>query len=155
MSIKGVQRFRVKGKLAPRYVGPYEITEICGPVAYKVRLPPQLSTIHDIFQVSQLKRCVRVPTEIIQQQDIHIEPDLSYQELPIKILDQMERVTRRKVVRMFKIQWNHHSEDEATWETESYINQHFRGFLPTHLSTHIFLRTFPWRNLGTRFFLRG
>ena len=152
-----MQRFGVKGKLAPRYVGPYEITEICGPVAYKVRLPPQLSTIHDIFHVShsQLKRCVRVPTEIIQQQDIHIEPDLSYQELPIKILDQMEWVTRRKVVRMFKIQWNHHSEDEGTWETESYLNQHFCGFLPAHLSTHIFLRTFPWRNLGTRFFLRG
>ena len=67
MSIKGVQRFGVRGKLAPRYVGPYEITEICGPVAYKVRLPLQLSTIHDIFHVSQLKRCVRVPTEIIQQ----------------------------------------------------------------------------------------
>ena len=97
-----MQRFRVKGKLAPRYAGPYEITKICGPVAYKVRLPPQLSTIYGIFHVSLLKRCVQVPTEIIQQQDIHLEPDLSYQELPIKILDQMERVTRRKVVRMFK-----------------------------------------------------
>ena len=55
---RGVQRFGMKGKLAPRYVGPYEIIETCGPVAYRVRLPPQLSTIHDIFHVSQLKKCV-------------------------------------------------------------------------------------------------
>ena len=57
---KGVQRFGVKGKLVPWYVGPYEIIETCGPVAYRVRLPPQLSAIHVIFHVSQLKKCVRV-----------------------------------------------------------------------------------------------
>ena len=64
---KGVQRFGEKGKLAPRYVGPYEIMEVYGPVAYRVRLPSQLSTIYDIFHISQLKKCVRVPTEIIEQ----------------------------------------------------------------------------------------
>jgi len=72
-------------------------------VAYRVRLPPQLSTIHDIFHVSQLKKCVRVPTEIVEQEDIRVEPDLSYVEYPIKILDQKERVTRRKVVKMYQI----------------------------------------------------
>ena len=135
---RGVQRFGVKGKLAPRYVGPYEIIEICGPVAYRVRLPPQLSTIHDIFHVSQLKKCVRVPTEIVEQEDIRVEPDLSYVEYPIKVLDRKERVTRRKVVKMYKIQWSHHTEEEATWETETYLNEHYRGFLASLQGTHTF-----------------
>jgi len=132
---KGVQRFGVKGKLAPHYVGPYEIMEVCGPMAYTVRLPPQLSTIHDIFHISQLKKCVRVPTEIIEQQEILVEPDLSYVEYPLKVLDQKERSTRRKVVKMYKIQWNHHTEEEATWETESYLNQNFPGFLDSTQGT--------------------
>jgi len=93
---KGVQRFGVKGKLAPHYVGPYEIMEVCGPVAYRVRLPPQLSAIHNIFHVSQPKKCVRVPTEIIEQQEILVEPDLSYVEYPLKVLDQKERVLDEK-----------------------------------------------------------
>jgi len=134
----GVQRFGVKGKLAPRYVGPYEIIETCGPVAYRVRLPPQLSTIHDIFHVSQLKKCVRVPTETVEQEDIRVEPDLSYVEYPIKVLDRKERVTRRKVVKMYKIQWSHHTKEEATWETETYLNEHYRGFLASLQGTHTF-----------------
>ena len=100
---KGVQRFGIKSKLATRYIGPYEIIEECGPVAYRLRLPSQLAAIHNVFHVSQLKKCVRVPTEIIEQQEIFVEPDLSYDEHPIKVLDQKERSTRRKVVKMFKI----------------------------------------------------
>jgi len=64
---KGVQRFGIKGKLAPRYIGPYEIIKECGPVSYRLRLPSQLAAIHNLFHVSQLKKCVRVPTEIIDQ----------------------------------------------------------------------------------------
>jgi hypothetical protein len=100
---KGVQRFGVKGKLAPHYVGPYEIIEVCGPVAYRVRLPSQLAAIHDIFHISQLKKCVRVPIEIVEQQEITVEPDLSYVKQPIKILDQKERSTRRAMIKMYKI----------------------------------------------------
>jgi hypothetical protein len=59
---KGVQRFGIKGKLAPRYIGPYEIKEICGPVAYQLKLPPHMSVVHDVFHVSQLRKCVRLPT---------------------------------------------------------------------------------------------
>jgi len=111
---KGVQHFGIQGKLAPRYIGPYEIIEICGPVAYRLRLPSQLALIHNVFHVSQLKKCVRIPEEIIDQQEIIVEPDLSYDEYPIKILDQKERGTRRKVVKICKIQWNHHTEEEVT-----------------------------------------
>ena len=126
---RGVQRFGVRGKLAPRYVGPYEIIEECGPVAYRLRLPSRLATIHNVFHISQLKKCVRVPTEIIDQQEILVEPDLSYTEYPLRILDQKERGTHRKVVKMYKIQWSHHTEEEATWETEDYLNRHYPGFL--------------------------
>jgi len=62
---KGVQRFGIKGKLAPRYIGPYELLEICGPVAYKLKLPRSLAAMHDVFHVSQCKKCVRVPMDII------------------------------------------------------------------------------------------
>ena len=65
---RGVQRFGIKGKLSPRYIGPYEIIDECGPVAYRLRLPSQLIAIHDVFHISQLKKCISVPTEVIDQQ---------------------------------------------------------------------------------------
>jgi hypothetical protein len=116
-------------KLAPRYVGPFEILEICGPVAYRLQLPPQLAAIHNVFHVSQLKKCISVPTEIIDTQSIDIEPDLSYKEHPIRILDTKERNTRSATIKMFKIQWNHHTEEETTWETEDYLQKNFLDFL--------------------------
>ena len=87
---KGVQRFGLKGKLAPRYIGPFEILEECGPVAYRIRLPSRLAAIHDVFHVSQFRKCVKIPGEIIEQQDLEVEPDLSYVEYPMRILDSKE-----------------------------------------------------------------
>jgi hypothetical protein len=126
---KGVQRFGIKGKLAPRYVGPFEITESYGPVAYRLCLPTQLAAIHDVFHISQLKKYIKVPTEVIEQQANEIEPDLSYIEQPLKILDTKERSTRRKKIKMYKILWNHHTAEEATWETEDYLQKNFLEFL--------------------------
>jgi hypothetical protein len=82
-------------------------------MAYRLQLPPQLAAIHNVFHVSQLKKCICVPTKIVDTQSIDIEPDLSYKELPIRILDTKERSTRRATIKMFKIQWNHHTEEEA------------------------------------------
>jgi hypothetical protein len=100
---KGVRRFGIKCKFAPRYIGPYEIKEMCGPVAYKVKLPPHMSAIHDVFHVSQVKKCFRLSTEVLPKPELEIEPDLSYQEHPVKILDCKERSTRAKSIQMYKI----------------------------------------------------
>jgi hypothetical protein len=112
--IKGVKRFGVKEKLASRYIGPFLILEKCGTVAYKLDLPPSLVGVHDIFHVSQLEKCLKAPVDIMLSEVTPLEADLSYPEYPIKVLDQKDRVTRRKTIKFFKIQWSNHSEDEAT-----------------------------------------
>lgn len=127
--MKGATRFGVKGKLAPRYVGPFQVFERCGPVAYKVQLLENLSAVHNVFHVSQLKKCLRVPERVIEVSDVNLEPDLTYSEYPIRVLDQKDRVTRRKIIKSYKIQRNQHSEHEATWELEDYLMEHFPQFL--------------------------
>ncbi|WVZ80453.1 hypothetical protein U9M48_027926 [Paspalum notatum var. saurae] len=129
--MKGVHRFGVKGKLAPRYVGPFKISEKCGPVAYRLELPPRLAAVHDIFHVSQLKKCLRVPREEIDTSQVQIEPDLTYEAVPVKVPDQKQRSTRRSTVTMYKVQWSEHTEEEATWETEEYLRTKYPGFLPS------------------------
>ena len=79
-----------------------------------------------------------MPTEIIKPQDIEIEPDLSYAEYPIKVLDTKERSTWMEKVKTYKIQWNHHTEEEATWETETYLQNFFPDFLRTNIGTKSF-----------------
>ncbi|WVZ63657.1 hypothetical protein U9M48_013271, partial [Paspalum notatum var. saurae] len=123
--MKGVHRFGVKGKLAPRYIGPFKITEQRGPVAYRLEPPPHLAAVHDVFHVSQLKKCLRVPEEAVDTSQIQIEPDLTYEEHPIKILDQKQRTTRRKTINFCKVQWSNHSEEETTWEQEEYLQTNF------------------------------
>ncbi|WVZ97697.1 hypothetical protein U9M48_043211 [Paspalum notatum var. saurae] len=126
--MKGVHRFGVKGKWAPRYVGPFQITERCGPVAYRLELPPHLAAVHDVFHVSQLKKCLRVPEEEIDTSQIQIEPDLTYEEKPVKILDQKQRSTRRRTINFYKVQWSNHAEEEATWEQEEYLKTKYPDF---------------------------
>jgi hypothetical protein len=119
--MKGVKRFGVKGKLAPRYIGPFPILEKCGTVAYKLDLTPSLAGVHDIFYVSQLNKCLKAPMDIVLPEVTPLEVDLSYPEHPIKILDQKDLVTRCKIIKFLKIQWSNHSEEEATWESEDFL----------------------------------
>nr|CAB3502855.1 unnamed protein product [Digitaria exilis] len=105
--MRGVKRFNVKGKLAPRYIGPFKILERRGEVAYQLELPEKLAGVHDVFHVSQLKKCLRVPEEQIPLEELNVQEDLTYEEYPVKILEESERVTRNKVI-----------QDEATWERE-------------------------------------
>jgi hypothetical protein len=118
--IRGTKRFGVKGKLAPRYIGPYQIQARRGEVAYELSLPENLSAVHDVFHVSQLKKCLRVPKEQLPMKDLEVQEDLIYIyiEKPTQILEMADRVTRRSTIRMCKVKWGHHSEEEATSERE-------------------------------------
>jgi hypothetical protein len=119
--MKGVRRFGIKGKLAPRYIGPYSIIDKYGPTSYQVELPAMLSGVYNVFHLSQLKRCLKPPTDVIIEDIIPLESDLTYKAYPIKILDQQDQVTRNKTSWFYKIQWNDHSKDEATWECEEFL----------------------------------
>jgi hypothetical protein len=88
--IRGTRRFRVKGKLAPRYVEPFRIIDHKGELSYQLELPPQLSEVHDVFHVSQLKKCLRVTEEQLPMEYLDLGGDLTYSERPIRILDTIE-----------------------------------------------------------------
>nr|CAE04771.3 OSJNBa0079C19.12 [Oryza sativa Japonica Group] len=116
--LRGVHRFHTKGKLAPRFVGPYKIVSRRGEVAYQLELPQSLAGVHNVFHVSQLKKCLRVPTEEANLEQIEVQEDLTYIEKPVRILEIDERRTRNRVIRFCKVQWSNHSEEESTWERE-------------------------------------
>jgi hypothetical protein len=101
--MKGMKRFGVKGKLAPRYIGSFPILEKCGTVAYNLDLPPSLAGVHDIFHMSQLKKCLKAHVDVILPEVTPLDADLSYPEHPIKVLDQKDRVMRRKIIKFFMI----------------------------------------------------
>jgi hypothetical protein len=126
--MRGLHRFKVQGKLAPRFIRPFKILEKRGEVAYQLELSPQLSGVHDVFHVSQLKKYLCVPEEQIPMEDLDTKEDLSYQEYPVKILETSERVTQNKKIRMCKVQWSHHTEEEATWEREEELKTEFPSF---------------------------
>jgi hypothetical protein len=126
--MRGTRRFRVKGKLAPKYVGPFKIIDGKGEVAYQLELPPQLLEVHDVFHVSQLKKCLRVPEEQLPMEYLNLGGDFTYSKRPIRVLDTTEQVTRSKVIKMSKIQWSHHTEDEATWEHEEELRADYPNY---------------------------
>jgi hypothetical protein len=105
--MRGLRHFKVRGKLASRYIGPFKIIEKRGQVAYQLELSSQLLDVHDVFHVSQLKKCLHVPEEQVPMEDLDAKEDLSYHEYPIKILETSERVTRNKKINMCKVQWSH------------------------------------------------
>jgi hypothetical protein len=126
--MKGVKRFGMKGKLAPHYIRSFPILEKCGTVAYKLVLPPSLAEVHGIFHVSQLKKCLMAHVDVVLPEVTPLEADLLYLEHPIKILDQKDRVTRHKMIKFFKVQWSHHTKEEAMWESEDFLRSHHPGF---------------------------
>jgi hypothetical protein len=112
--MRGMRRFKVKGKLSPHYIGPFKIFGRKGEVAYQLELPDSLLDVHDVFHVSQLKKCLILPEEQLPMEELNINEDLTYSEYEVRILETSRRITRSKVINMFKVQWSHHSEDEET-----------------------------------------
>jgi hypothetical protein len=83
--MRGLRHFMVRGKLSPRFIRPFKILDNRGEVAYQLELPSQLSDVHDVFHVSQLKKCLHMPEEQLPMEDLDTKEDLSYQEYPIKM----------------------------------------------------------------------
>jgi hypothetical protein len=128
LPMRGLRRFKVRGKLTPRFIGPFKILEKRGEVAYQLELPPQLSGMHAMFHVSQLKKCLRMPQEQLPMEDLDAKEVLPYQEYLIKILEISERVTRNKKIKMCKVKWSRHAREEATWEREEELKAEFSSF---------------------------
>ena len=87
-----------------------------------------MSTIFNVFHVSQLKKCLHVPEEAVEPTNINLQSDLTYEEKPIRVLEEMERVTRSKVIKFYKVVWNNHGEQDATWEREDYLREVYPAF---------------------------
>ena len=116
---KGVVRFGKKGKLAPRYVGPFEILEKVGVLAYRLALPPTMSGVHNVFHVSLLRKYVPDASHVIDYSSIKVNADATFVVEPVRILDRSTKRIRRKEVDLVKVCWSHHDEGDASWELES------------------------------------
>ncbi|XP_015081400.1 uncharacterized protein LOC107025032 [Solanum pennellii] len=117
--MKGVIRFGKKGKLSPRFIGPFEILSREGEVSYKLALPPSLSAVHPVFHVSMLWKYITDESHVLSLDFVELGPDLTFEEEPIAILDRQVRKFRTKEIASVKVQRKHRSVREATWETES------------------------------------
>ncbi|KAL4022872.1 hypothetical protein IC575_016618 [Cucumis melo] len=123
--MKGVLRFEKKGKLSPRFVGPFEILERIGPVAYRLALPPSFSAAHDVFHVSMLRRYVADPTHVVDFEPLQINEDLSYEEQPVEVLTREVKMLRNRGISLVKVLWRNPRVEEATWEKEENIRAQY------------------------------
>jgi hypothetical protein len=123
--MKGVNRFGKKGKLNPRYIGPFEILEKVGPVAYRLALPPGLANIHDVFHVSMLRKYIPDPSHVIRYEPLQLQGDLAYKEVPVKVLDRKVQELRTKSIPLVKVLWRNHEIEEASWELEDEIRNKY------------------------------
>ncbi|GJX18976.1 hypothetical protein Tco_0221653, partial [Tanacetum coccineum] len=113
---KGMVRFGKKGKLTPRYVGPFEIVERVRPVAYRLKLPQELSCVHDTFHVLNLKKCLAEPDVQVPLDEIEIDENLRFVEGPIEIVDRDVKKLKRRRIPLVKFRWNSRQGAEYTWE---------------------------------------
>ncbi|KAJ9557738.1 hypothetical protein OSB04_012352 [Centaurea solstitialis] len=122
---KGVIRFRKRGKLGPRYIGPFTVFARVGKVAYRLELPEVLGQIHSTFHVSQLRKCLADETTHIPLDDIQVDGSLNYVERPVAVLDRKVKRLRSKEIGIVKVQWQHRKGSEWTWEPEAEMREHY------------------------------
>ena len=115
---RGVVRFGRREKLSPRFIGPFEILERIGTVAYRLALPPSMSGVHEAFHVSMLRRYTPDPAHVVDWGQVEIDTDGIFEEGPVCIVDSRYRVLRRKTVRLVRVLWRHCGVEESTWEHE-------------------------------------
>jgi hypothetical protein len=126
--MKSMKRFGVKGKLAPHDIGLFPILEKCGPVAYKLELPPSLTRVHDIFNMSQLKKCLKAPMDVVLPEVTPLEADLTYPKQSIKILDKKDGVRGARRSSSSRFNGAIIPKQEATWESEDFLYSHHSEF---------------------------
>ncbi|XP_022865685.1 uncharacterized protein LOC111385521 [Olea europaea var. sylvestris] len=119
------EKFGKRGKLSPRYIGPYEIVERIGPVAYRLDLPTELSRIHDVFHVSMLRKYILDPSHVLESQLVELKENLTYAGKSVQILDRKEHVLRNKTIPLVKVLWRNHAIEEATWESEEQMRSQY------------------------------
>ena len=118
MPKRGVVRFGKRGKLSPRFIGPFEVLERIDTVAYRLALPPSMIGVHEVFHVSMLHKYTPDPAHVVDWGQIEVDTDGTLEEGPVCILDSRDQVLRRKTVRLVRVLWRHCGVEESTWERE-------------------------------------
>ena len=118
MPKRRVVKFGKRGKLSPRFIGPFEILERVGTVAYRLALPPSMSGVHEVFHVSMLMRYTPDPAHEVDCGEIEVDTDGTFEEGPVCIMDSRDQVLQRKTVRLVRMLWRHRGVEESTWERD-------------------------------------
>ena len=129
MPKRRVVRFGKRGKLSPRFIGPFEIVERVGIVAYRLALPPSMLGVHEVFHVSMLREYTPDPAHGVDWGQIEIDTDGTFEEGLVCIVDSRDRVLRRKTVRLVRVLWQHCGVEESTWEREDKMRATYPFFL--------------------------
>ena len=116
MPKRGVVRFGKRGKLSPRFIGSFEILKRIGTVAYGLALPPSMLGVHEVFNVSMLRKYTPDPAHVVDWEQIEVDTDRTFEEGPVCIVDSRDQVLRRNIVRLVRVLWRHYGVEESTWE---------------------------------------
>ena len=121
-------RFGKKGKLSPRFVGPFEILKYIGKVAYKLALPPTLAGVHNVFHVSMLRKYIPDPSHVLNYEPLKIKDNLTYEEVPFQILDHKDQVLHTQTISLVKVLWKNHTVEKASWEQKDEMKSNYPKF---------------------------